>query len=122
MLKLCRVSKVKVLFLVPVYVFNFNLFEFSAAILEKDLLANQMLYLGGQESNARQRQFSGHRIWSDSLDAKLDSLDLAKCLCLPNTITHCYPFSIEEKKKDLSNLSYLCTVGGFQSMYLPDRF
>ena len=38
MLKLCRVTKVKVLFLVLVYVFNFNLFEFSAAILEKDLL------------------------------------------------------------------------------------
>ena len=38
MLKLCRVTKVKVLFLVLVYVFNFNLFEFSAAILEKGLL------------------------------------------------------------------------------------
>ena len=35
MLKLCRVTKVKVLFLVLVYVFNFDLFEFSAAILEK---------------------------------------------------------------------------------------
>ena len=52
MLKLCRVSKVKVLFLVLVYVFNFNLFEFSAAISEKGPLANQMIYLGGQESNA----------------------------------------------------------------------
>ena len=40
MLKLCRVTKVKVLFLVLVYVFyNFNLFEFSAAILEKGLLS-----------------------------------------------------------------------------------
>ena len=38
MLKLCRVTKVKVLFLVLVYVFNFNLFEFSAAILKKGLL------------------------------------------------------------------------------------
>ena len=38
MLKLCRVTKVKVLFLVLVYVFNFHLFEFSAAILEKGLL------------------------------------------------------------------------------------
>ena len=38
MLKLCRVTKVKVLFLDLVYVFNFNLFEFSAAILEKGLL------------------------------------------------------------------------------------
>ena len=37
MLKLCRDIKVKVLFLVLVYVFNLNLFEFSAAILEKGL-------------------------------------------------------------------------------------
>ena len=37
MLKLCRFSKVKVLFLVLVYVFDFDLFEFSAAILEKGL-------------------------------------------------------------------------------------
>ena len=38
MLKLCRVTNVKVLFLVLVYVFNFNLFLFSAVILEKVLL------------------------------------------------------------------------------------
>ena len=38
MLKLCRVTKVKVLFLVLAYAFNFNLFEFLAAILEKGLL------------------------------------------------------------------------------------
>ena len=38
MLKLGRVTKVKVLFLVLVYAFNFDLFEFSAAILEKGLL------------------------------------------------------------------------------------
>ena len=38
MLKLCRVTKVKVLFLALVYVFNFHLFKFSAAILEKGLL------------------------------------------------------------------------------------
>ena len=38
MLKLCRVTKVNVFFLVLVYVFNFSLFEFSAAILEKGLL------------------------------------------------------------------------------------
>ena len=37
MLKLCRVTKVKVLFLVLVF-FNFNLFEFPAAILEKGVL------------------------------------------------------------------------------------
>ena len=41
MLKLCRVSKVKVLFLVLVCVFYFNLFEFSVAILEKGLLASE---------------------------------------------------------------------------------
>ena len=37
MLKLCRVTKVKMFYLVLVYV-NFDLFEFSAAILEKVLL------------------------------------------------------------------------------------
>ena len=35
MLKLCRVTKVKVFFLVLVYILNFDLFEISAAILEK---------------------------------------------------------------------------------------
>ena len=39
MLKLGRVTKVKVLFLVLVFVFNFELFKFSAAILEKGLLS-----------------------------------------------------------------------------------
>ena len=38
MLKLDRVTKVKVFFLVLVYVFNFHLYEFLAAILEKGLL------------------------------------------------------------------------------------
>ena len=38
MLKLCTVTKVKVFFLLLVYVFNFDLFEFSAAILERGLL------------------------------------------------------------------------------------
>ena len=37
-LKLYRAAKVKMLFLVLVYVFNFDLFKFSAAILEKGLL------------------------------------------------------------------------------------
>ena len=37
-LKLCRDTNVKVFFLVLLYVFNFNLFEFSAVILEKGLL------------------------------------------------------------------------------------
>ena len=38
MLKLGRGTKVKVLFLVLVFDFNFDLFKFSAAILEKGLL------------------------------------------------------------------------------------
>ena len=38
MLELCRVTKVKVFFVALVYVFNFNLFKISAAILEKALL------------------------------------------------------------------------------------
>ena len=37
MLKLCRVTKVKVFFLVLVNVFNFDLLEFLAAILERGL-------------------------------------------------------------------------------------
>ena len=37
MLKLGRVTKVKVFFLALVYVFNIDIFEFSAAILEKGL-------------------------------------------------------------------------------------
>ena len=39
MLKLGRITKVNVFLLVLVYVFNIALFEFSAAILEKSLLA-----------------------------------------------------------------------------------
>ena len=38
MLKLGRVTKVKVLFIVLVFVFNFDLFKFSPAILEKGLI------------------------------------------------------------------------------------
>ena len=38
MLKLCRITKLKVFFPVLVYVFQLDLFEFSAAILEKGLL------------------------------------------------------------------------------------
>ena len=37
MLKLGRVTKVKVLFLVLIFVFHFDIFKFSAAILEKGL-------------------------------------------------------------------------------------
>ena len=39
MLKLYRVTKVNVFFQVLVYVFNFDLFKFSAAILEKGLFS-----------------------------------------------------------------------------------
>ena len=45
MLKLCRLSKVKVFFLVLGYVFNFVLFEFSATTLEKDLFLTAKLLL-----------------------------------------------------------------------------
>ena len=38
MLKLGRVTKFKMLFLMLIFVFNFDLFKFSAAILEKGLL------------------------------------------------------------------------------------
>ena len=43
MLKLGRVSKVKVLFLALVYIFNFDLFEFLAAILEKGLFSGSTI-------------------------------------------------------------------------------
>ena len=42
MLKLGRVIKVNVLFLVLVFVFNSDLFKFSAAILEKGLLVTPL--------------------------------------------------------------------------------
>ena len=41
MLKLGWVTKVKVLFLVLVFAFHFDLFKFSAAILEKGLLSHR---------------------------------------------------------------------------------
>ena len=44
MLKLGRFTEVKVLFLVLVFVFNFDLFKFSAAILEKGLLVVQSAF------------------------------------------------------------------------------
>ena len=44
MLKLGRVTKVKVLFLVVVFAFHFDLFKFSAAILEKGLLNDGIKY------------------------------------------------------------------------------
>ena len=43
MLKLGRVTKFKMLFLVLVFVFNFYLFKFLAAIFEKGLLASVQL-------------------------------------------------------------------------------
>ena len=42
MLKLCSVTKVKVFFLLLVYVFNFDFFEFSATILEKGVFQNHI--------------------------------------------------------------------------------
>ena len=44
MLKLGRVTKVKVLFLVQVFVLNFDLFKCSAAILAKGLLSVLKLF------------------------------------------------------------------------------
>ena len=41
MLKLCRATKVRVFFLVLVYVYNFDLFDCSAAILAKGLSLNK---------------------------------------------------------------------------------
>ena len=43
MLKLGRVTKVKVVFLLLVFVFNFDLFKFSAAILEKGLYCKYLI-------------------------------------------------------------------------------
>ena len=43
MLKLCSFTTVKVFFLVLVCIFNFNLFEFLAAILEKCLFCHYYL-------------------------------------------------------------------------------
>ena len=54
MLKLCRDTKAKVFFLELVYVFNFNLSEFSAATLEKGLL-DLVLYNSGSN---RARNFN----------------------------------------------------------------
>ena len=42
-----RVTKVQVLFRMLVFVFNFDLFEFSAAILEKGLLEQMTAYCPG---------------------------------------------------------------------------
>ena len=60
MLKLGRVTKVKVLFLVLVFVFNFDLFKFSAAILEKGLLNFSQF----QKHNVK---VVGRRLYSSSL-------------------------------------------------------
>ena len=65
MLKLCRVTKVKVRFLVLVYGLNFNLFEFSAAILEKGLLSILFSFFRGQwytkEKNCDRHESCGIR-------------------------------------------------------------
>ena len=51
MLKLCRVTKVNKFFLALVFAFNFDLFEFSATILEKSLLGNYNIGLKHEVSN-----------------------------------------------------------------------
>ena len=51
MLNLGRVTKVKVFFLVLVYVFNIDLFEFSAAVLEKGLFFISLPPFGGHVIN-----------------------------------------------------------------------
>ena len=53
MLKLGRVAQFKMLFLVLVFVFNFELFKFSAAILEKGLF--QQLESRSQKKSGLQR-------------------------------------------------------------------
>ena len=50
MLKLGRVTKFKMLFLVVVFVFNFDLFKFSAAILEKGLFSSEISQLTIEKS------------------------------------------------------------------------
>ena len=52
MLKLCRVTKVKLLFLLLIYVFYCDLFEFLAAILDKGLLFR----LQGKQNMTAQQQ------------------------------------------------------------------
>ena len=47
MLKLGRVTKFKILFLVLVFVFNYDVSKFSAAILEKGLLGLRPVRLSG---------------------------------------------------------------------------
>ena len=49
-LKLCKATKVKVFSLVLVYVFNFDLLEFSAAILEKGLFLS---FFFGQSAHSQ---------------------------------------------------------------------
>ena len=58
MLKLCIVTKVKMFFLVLVYVFNFDLFKFSAAILEKGLLKKNTCRGSRSPDNAECGHFS----------------------------------------------------------------
>ena len=63
MLKLCRVTKVKVFFLLLVYDFNFDLFEFSAAILEKGLLEEFVLSFISTEVNKPTNISSTPKVW-----------------------------------------------------------
>ena len=53
MLKLSRDTKVKVLFLLLVFVFSFDLFKFSAAILEKGLFTKEECFETMSIANVR---------------------------------------------------------------------
>ena len=79
MLKLCRFTKVKVLFLVLVYAFNFNLFEFSAAILEKGL--SSLWRRGVVVVNASDFQSDGQRFKARLVPSLLCNVSLNKKLC-----------------------------------------
>ena len=60
MLKLCRVTKLKLFFPVLVYVFNFDLFEFSAAILEKGLFEVNLRKISCRRSGSLDYKEFGH--------------------------------------------------------------
>ena len=59
MLKLGRVTKFKMLFLVLVFVYNFDLFKFSAAILEKGLLIENRTIRLNVMGNKRKQSSTG---------------------------------------------------------------
>ena len=80
MLKLCGVAKVKMFFLVLVYVLNFYLFELSTAVLEKGLLSPRYCLLGAEESDLEVPSVSFDSVsvlfFSDFLMRSASNLDL----------------------------------------------